>query len=522
MKRSAVTLSAVLAALFAAACGSGGGTSIGPPPPNNGFTNSSLQGQYAFSMVGTDASSGSAVPFGRTGSFIADGNGHITGGVEDVNLNLAQQGSPRLAFTSGTYTINSDGRGSLSLVNSTGTITFSISLTSSTSGYIVDLPTDGLSTATGSFIKQNTSVFTVAGISGSYAFDFSGVDSGGNPESFMGQIVSAGNGNFTNGLLDDNDSGVVNNGNGGAAPISGTYGIDGANSGDLGTFGRGVFSIPGIVSGVFYVIGPNQVKFMETSTGGTLTGDAVLQSNIPTTAAGLTGGFVYVMGGAGAGGPLTRGGKFATSGGNLTLGSVLVDNNNAGHILNLNTATTGSYTIDPQGSGRGTVTFNISGQTNAFTYVFYLISPTQGFVQDQSIGIVADGSLLAQGTGSISNSSLAGNYAINWSGVTSVNGGFTGEEDLVGATSLNNGSLTGTIDLNEFSSGFQFSGVPLTGTLALNGDGTGHNALTVNLATNPANNGITAFAYVANNNSILIMTTQGVRVAAGVLTPSAP
>jgi hypothetical protein len=44
----------------------------------------------------------------------------------------------------------------------------------------------------------------------------------------------------------------------------------------------------------------------------------------------------------------------------------------------------------------------------------------------------------------------------------------------------------------------------------------------VNLATNPANNGITAFAYVANNNTILLMTTQTVRFAAGVMTPQAP
>jgi hypothetical protein len=516
------SLSMILAALWAAACG-GGGTSIAPPPPNNGFSNSNLQGQYAFSMSGSDASTGVVEPFGRIGSFTADGNGNITGGVEDVNLNFVGNGSPRFVFTGGTYSINSDGRGSLSLVNSTGTTTFSISLTSPTSGYIVDLPTDGLSTASGTFAKQNAASFTAAGITGAYAFDLSGEDGTGNPESFLGQITSSGNGTFPSGLLDDNDAGQVNGGNGGGAPISGTYGIDGANSGDLSTFGRGVFTIAGVVSGVFYIVGPNQVKLMETSSGGTLSGDALLQTSPPTTTAGISGGFVYVMGGAGVGGPLTRGGKFATSGGNLTLSSVLVDNNNAGTIVNLNTATTGSYTIDPNGTGRGTLTFKINGQANSFTYVFYLISATQGFVQDQSIGIVADGSLLAQGSGSISNSSLAGSYAINWSGVTSVNGGFTGEEDLIGATTLSSGSVSGTIDLNEFSSGFQFTAVPLTGTLALSGDGTGHNQLTVNLATpNKPNNGITAFAYIGNNNNILLMTTQSVRVAAGVLTPSAP
>jgi hypothetical protein len=42
----------------------------------------------------------------------------------------------------------------------------------------------------------------------------------------------------------------------------------------------------------------------------------------------------------------------------------------------------------------------------------------------------------------------------------------------------------------------------------------------VNLATNPANNGITFFAYVANNNTVLLMGSQGsVRITGGVLTP---
>jgi hypothetical protein len=44
----------------------------------------------------------------------------------------------------------------------------------------------------------------------------------------------------------------------------------------------------------------------------------------------------------------------------------------------------------------------------------------------------------------------------------------------------------------------------------------------VNLASNPANNGITAFAYVANNNTILLMSTQTVRVVAGVMTVQTP
>jgi len=510
-----LALCAGVAALWAGAC-SGGGTVVPPPPPVNQFSNSDLQGQYAFSMTGTDASTGTLVPFVRVGSFIADGKGGISGGNEDINIPGVLNNE--LSFLpGGTYTVNGNGRGTMSLIDTTGTLTFSITLTSPTAGYIVDMPTDFSSAGNGSFVKQTMTAFQLSGFSGNYAFDLSGVDPTAAPESVVGQLISNGSGTLS-GSVDDNDAGVINGGVAGAAIISGSYAAPSLSPNDLPNFGRGVFAIGGI-TGVFYIVGPNQVKLMETTSGGTLAGDAFSQSNIPTTAAGISGGFVYVMGGSGSSAsPLTRGGRFSASGGALS--SILVDNNNAGQAISLS-ASSGTYTIDPSGNGRGTITYNVSGQKNTFSYVFYLISPTQAYVQDQSIGIVADGSMLAQGSGTISNSSLGGSYAINWSGLTSTGSGL-GEEDLVGATTLTTGVLAGTIDLNEFASGKQGTGVPLTGTLALTGDGTGHNTLTVNLASNPANNGITAFAYVAANNTVLIMSTQTVRVVAGVLTPQAP
>lgn len=510
MKRC-LLLCASLAALWASACG-GGGTSITPPPPTGPFSKASLNGQYAFSMTGSEiASSGLTTSnlFTRVGTFTADGQGGISTGVEDINL---ATGASRFAFTGGSYSVNGDGTGALSLIDSSGTLTFSITLTSSTNGYIIAMPTDGLSTASGSFVKQDPTTFLVSGISGNYAFDFSGLDPQGLSESVVGQFFSDSAGHFATGFADDNDGATVVGG--GNQPITGTYALDGLNASDLTNFGRGVFNLNGI-QGVFYIVGHNQVKFMETSSGGALAGDAFTQSNIPTTTAGISGGFVYVMGGSGGSLPHTRGGRFSTSGGALS--AIQVDDNNAGTLLSLS-SNAGTYTIDSSGNGRGTITYNVSGQKNTFTYVFYLISPTQAVIQDQSIGIVADGSLLGQPSTTISNSSLAGNYAVSWSGISSTNVA-ADEEDLVGQTALSSGNLTGTIDLNEFASGKQYTGVVATGTLKLSPDPTQHNALTFNLATNPANNGITSFAYVANNNTILFMGTQGVRVTAGVMTP---
>jgi hypothetical protein len=511
--RRGLLLGASLLALWASACSGSGNTITTPPPPTGAFSNQSLSGQYAFSMTGSEIASSNLTAsniFTRVGSFTADGKGNITAGAEDINL---ATGANQFTFTSGSYTVSGDGRGMLTLVDSSGTLTFSITLVSSSNGYMIAMPTDGLSTASGSFIKQDSSAFLVSGISGNYALDLSGVDPTGAAESFVAQFFANSAGGFTTGFADDNDGAVVVNG--GNQPITGTYAADGLHPSDLANFGRGVFNLGGI-QGVFYIVGHNQVKFMETTSGGFLAGDALSQSNIPTTTAGISGGFVYVMGGSGVGGPLTRAGRFTTTGGNLS--NILVDNNNAGTLLSLS-ASTGTYTIDSGGSGRGTITYNVAGQKNAFTYVFYLISPTQAVVQDQSVGIVADGSLLVQPSTTISDSSLAGKYAINWSGLSSTNV-TSDEEDLVGQFTLSSASLTGAVDFNEFASGKQFTDVALTGTLKLSADPTGHNTFTVNLATNPANNGITFFAYVANNNTVLLMGSQGnVRITGGVLTP---
>ena len=159
------------AAVFAAACGGGGSTPT-PPPSVGNFSNSSLSGQYAFSMSGTDAITGSF--FARVGSFTADGNGNITAGVEDVNTAL--NGPQTLAFTASTYTVQADGRGIINLSNATGALSFSITMLSPTKGLIVE--TDLNATASGTFLLQSPGAFNLAGISGNYVFDFSGLDPG--------------------------------------------------------------------------------------------------------------------------------------------------------------------------------------------------------------------------------------------------------------------------------------------------------------------------------------------------------
>ncbi len=139
-------------ATLLAACG---GNSVTPPPPAGGFSNGSLDGQYAFSMSGEDLNGGYIA---RVGSFVADGKGTITAGLEDM---IDGNSTPsEITFTGGTYTVQSDGRGVLSLQSSTGSgLQLSLALVSSSQGAMIE--TDLNASSDGGFALQTPSNFSV-------------------------------------------------------------------------------------------------------------------------------------------------------------------------------------------------------------------------------------------------------------------------------------------------------------------------------------------------------------------------
>ena len=70
------------------------------------FNNSSLKGNYVFSLTGIDLN-GNA--FYAVGAITADGGGNITGGEED--LNDVSSGYTLAPSVTGTYSVTPDGRG---------------------------------------------------------------------------------------------------------------------------------------------------------------------------------------------------------------------------------------------------------------------------------------------------------------------------------------------------------------------------------------------------------------------------
>jgi hypothetical protein len=504
------------AALFAAACGGSNSSTPPPPPPNVGFSNSSLSGQYAFEMSGEDLN-GRLIA--RVGSFTANGSGAITAAVEDIN----DGGSfSTVQFTGGSYSIGSDGRGTLTLTGGAlgGALGLNIALSSTKGGVAVQ--TDGNAASSGSFDLQTASAFSLTAISGQYSFDLSGQDSSGAPLSIAGEFAAT-SGGLTGGTIDVNDGSQAGPSGPNPVPPS-SFSLDptfGSSN------GRGTVSINGQAI-AFYIVDGTRLRFVEEDATAITVGDAFVQTGtIPTQVANLNGSFAFISAGAavlGNLGAIARVGSATFNGGALS--NVSLDDNNAGNHT-MRGPDSGTYTIDSAGSGRGTFTFTDSS-AGTFSYIFYLFSPTQAVLLETSNGLIGAGSMSAQPS-SISTSALAGNYVFNWSGLTIPSSGNIGfEEDFIGQYALSSsGSISGAADFTEpgstSSHGPIFTGVPLTGTF--NAGGTGRNAYkaTVSPGNGAPSTPINFAAYVAAGNTIYLVTTDSNRVTAGsVTTQTAP
>jgi len=499
---------AALFAFYAAACGGGNsGTTIlppPPPPPGTTFSNASLNGQYAFFMAGTDATCEALLV--RAGTFTANGSGTITGGVEDINDDCIGTGT--LQFTSGSYSIQSDGRGTLHLTNSTGTTNYSISLSTTSNGFIIQQ--DINDSASGSFQKQNPAAFSLTSFASGYAFDFSGVDATGvTPESIVGRLTTDGVGGINAGQFDVNDGGAILT----AQAFNGSYSLDASFPGS----GR-LLVTAAARNFACYIVDATRLKCAENSAAETLGGEVFQQTGGPFSAASLNGPFAFAIGGASGVGPIATGGRFNLDGvGNVT--TVVLDENNSGTVTSLPSGTvSGTYTVDASGLGRGTVSVTDTSK-GSFTFTFYLVAPTRAVIAETDSGIVSDGNVFGQ-TGSTINAALVnGDYSFNWTGVD-----INGEQDFSGALVLSNASpsmVTGTTDFNELAdvAGKEqlFFNIPTTATLTFGASPAGRNALPTSVAIPGTPVAISFNAYFVDGNTFLVVAVDGGHVTAGIV-----
>jgi hypothetical protein len=515
----------VVLAMSLVACG---GTKP-PTPPTGKFSNASLNGQYAFLLSGIDLSGGY---FAQMGSFTADGDGHVTGGLEDVVQLSTGAPATTVAITGGSYQVQSNGNGTMTLNYAGGSLGMSVVLQSTSTGYVVQ--TDLNAATNGSFNLQTSADFTAGSLAAPYVFDVYGVslaNAKAAPISMIGQVIANGSGVISGGLMDTNDGNAA--AASGATPItSGTYALD--TNGNGTNFGRGMMTFNGRTY-AFYIVDNTRFKMVEEDTLGGSAGDALQQTaTIPTKNSQFTEGFAYLTAGAstlGTEGPDARVARF-TADGNGNIGAVSLDDNNNGnstHISQGGNISAATYSIDTAnaGSGRGGFTFTASGN-GTFVDVFYMISATQGVVQELSKGLVSTGPIYAQSGGPFTLSGSAGTFVTDWSGVQLGGLGSSTaiapfQEEFVGQyvlTSTSSSNIGGQIDYVEFglTSKTLFPSETLAGTLTINNDGTTNNHYQYGVSGSPSIT-VNFQAYFVNPQMLLMVTSDSKRTTSGIVYP---
>ncbi len=403
-------------------------------------SNTLLSGSYSFLFHGFD--SGGNVEM--AGNFLANGSGAIQAGQLDSNRSGGTLGVFTGSTFTGTYTIGTDGRGTMQCIttNNKGAISTTNYILAEDSGgnfHMIENDTVGTPQTHGSGIIKPVvgGALTAAAFSGNYVFELDGQDNLGKPAVFVGVTHADGVSLLTPGMFDANDGGTYNPG----LPLTGNYAVSANNE-------KGVlfltYQFPGSLQVsaeyTFYFVSPTDIFLMAIDPtdathprlGGELflqqpgtAFDATVLSGISVaTSSGLDGSNATVLAGL-------------LTGDGTNVASVSYDQNDGGTVTANNTAT-GTYIADPSTNGR--MAFTGLGARFAAAY---LTAPNQGLLIG-SDSAVSYGSLDAQtSTAPFSSSSILGGYTLSAETTldpATVN--ITGQLD-----SLNgNGSMTGILD----------------------------------------------------------------------------
>jgi hypothetical protein len=483
-----------------------------------GYTTSSLSGQFAFSVSGQILSGAATGSFFRAGSFSADGAGHLSGALEDIND--ASGVTSAYSFV-GTYTVSADGRGVLKFADARAPTNlpanFDFVLVNGTQLQITGFDASGSATYTGTASGQanlqDNTTFSNNGLFGTYVFDFAGVH-GANALSLIGEFTTDGAGNITGGSFDTSDGGTSSPSNpfqitgNTAAPFAppvypSTYSVNSST-------GRGTLTLATndaafhTLTLSFYIVSRGSAKFVETDTGQIVAGATMQQ--IPDATFDFTslhGQSAFLLTGLGPGGVVASAtaGSFSAGGnGFITTGTL---DENIGGVPNPNVAFSGSYTV--ASNGRGTATF-----TGGRTYVFYLGQTGSAVFQETDTihpGIAIHGMFVQQQSTAFNLASIQGNYSISTNGLSASSGQVISGQLAANGTGL---VTSGTIDIN--TAGTLTAGEPVSGTYLLPA-ASGRTTLVLNPSADNRNFAV----YVVNSTQAIIVGIDSGRVAAGAL-----
>jgi hypothetical protein len=460
-----------------------------------------LAGQYAFGISGYSALGYVAA----IGSFTADGTGKITAGLIDSNGAIVQSNAS-IDTTQSFYAVGSNNLGCLTIVTSSGTFTTKLSVGSITSsvateGRLVewDSANGNYLTATGQIRKQTVPTSMP---SGNYVYELTGAygNLSDHRTGIVGTVTTqagSSGGTVTGGEYDINVEGVINNGNGLAAPFSGVTGNYTALDPTTGRF-TDTTTLSGVTSNrVDYAVSSSQYLQMTTDpftdSTGVFVGAMQLQSSSPSLTTGSN--LVY----------------YATGTVSAELGLINVTSSTSytanyfedvGGAAETPQTPSCAYTVDPLGrvvTSGATCTMYLTSYSKMYPSVFYLTDSNKGFMLGTGLGVYV-GQVEPQITpsGGFSATSLSGTF-------------FDGDTEVV-----NEGVSGEMIDVEAWT----FDG---TGNLAIIGDYIGgYNGASVNqeadqtktisLGTVNANGTFSTNSSYGQINAIMISRTKVVNI----------
>lgn len=484
------------------------------------YSAGSLKGPFSFSYTGNDQTGFLTA----AGSFSADGAGHIVTGVQDTD---SFSTGPSLATPiAGTYTVATDGRGTISLKSGPGqgtTNTIQFVLNTNQHGLITRF--DAGFTGSGTLDQQNLDALSNSPsvVTGPYVFRVGGADAAFNPMGVAGRFTSNGAGTIPNSaaVVDVNDNGTIKASD---TTLSGSYAFDPLFPGS----GRGTITLSststGSVKFAFYVVDSTHMRLVEDDAtaflGGEMFSSGATGSFSPATLA--AGNYPFTEGGNSPTGLYTAGGIFTSDGaGNITGG--IFDSNNAGTVTASGGTALGTcpYTVNAT-TGRIDLRLQLATgacpATDSATTAEFIAYPT---AQGSAVLLEVDPIAIAGGVAFLQSTTPAtftGDIALSLNGQglihnspASIQGDTSGQVDfgLVSTATTSGGFL----DVNKFSA--VFAGDPVNvPTTTITSPATLSRGTAVVAAMNPSVTYNLVY-YLINGNTALIFDSDATRNMTG-------
>lgn len=480
-----MALAALTSILLIVGCGNSSSSS---PANQEGFSASNLNGTYVFTSQGTDSDGD---PLFLAGSFVANGSTISSGTMDVLDPNVGSTFGA--SITSASYTVGTDGRGTLSLNSSAGQFGLAFVLTTtsggvSSQGLLTEFDSNGSGSGTLTLQTAITS-FTA----GNYAFSLAGLDVNGDPLALAGAFALSSSGGVT-GVEDFNHN---------ATAVS----FESLIAGGVATLGTGTApgsivigtsSFPGLTFDL-YPISATQFALVESDNLNFLAGNVFSQAGASIA----SGSVAFTMaGGLENFSPVADGGTVTVPANGVGDYSAGLEDLNSNGTYTPQTSFTGTG-VSAGGSAYGRVVVSLTGFSPASDWVLY---PSSGgiLMLEADTGGVTAGAAFAQASGS---TMAAAGYGFNL--LADNTSGPYMEADNAQFTTTSSG-FSGLIDIND--SGTTSPGQTFVSTSFTAPNGVGEGSAVTTEAGNPY---ISFNFYMVDSSTFLVLETDGNQIGTG-------